>query len=99
VKDAEIRQLLNDAKEIAERAQTMWEREPIIAAQDARDAIESLRLVERELVKRARKARADEERLRAAADVRKRLGLGGSGGVLLFPDEITKPAKAGGARG
>jgi hypothetical protein len=99
VKDSELRGLLNAAKEGAERAQTMWEADPIIAAQDARDAADCLRDVERELVRRSRKAKADPARLRAAEDVRTRLGLGGAGGVLLFPDEITKPAKAGGARG
>jgi hypothetical protein len=59
MKDSEIRMLLNAAKEGAERAQTMWEVDPLIAAQDARDAADSLRLVERELVKRARKARVE----------------------------------------
>jgi hypothetical protein len=59
VKDSEIRMLLNAATEQAERAQTMWERDPLIAAQDARDAADSLREVERELVKRARRARGE----------------------------------------
>jgi hypothetical protein len=63
VRDSEIRMLLDAAKEAAERAQTMWERDPLIAAQDARDAADSLRLVERELVKRARRAREEVARV------------------------------------
>jgi hypothetical protein len=58
-----VRMLLDAAKEQAERAQTMWEVDPLIAAQDARDAADSLRLVEREFVKRARRAREEVARV------------------------------------